>query len=1082
MSTQPHDQGLAIYKSSAGSGKTFTLVKEYLKLILAEPKLYRHILAVTFTVKATEEMKTRIIEKLGELATTSPDALPKVDMYPILKDHFTSIGKPKLDIQAKAKEALTSILNDYSNFSITTIESFFQRIVRAFARELNIPLGYDVELRQDLVLNQIITDTLLHVGENEELTQLFEGFVERNLDEEKSWNVDREVKSLGGEIFKESFQGLYLENIEHPSLTIPQTLKLSAEIKGIRKKFEQEMKVHAETALQMVEEAGLTIDDFHYGKSGVMGYFRGVLRTQEYAPKARARKAYEDLEGWIGKKKKENTPEVEALVLGGLWDALRAMIDLYDSQFEAYNTALQISRTIYSYGVLNTLQDQLTEYRRQNAQLLISDTNRLITDIIHEQFDTPFIYEKVGTRFRHYLLDEFQDTSQMQWTNILPLLREALAYGQQSLLVGDVKQSIYRWRNGDWKLLLQKVETDISQSNIPPRLEFLDTNYRTVEEIVHFNNTFFEQAAQLLSLGLQNIDVERQDIFQMAYEKVAQKARYHKEGFPGWVSVEFFKHPSPKDEMPPWQEQALDRLLEILQDLPEQGFQLGDVCLLVRTNRDGITIAEFLQKHDISVVSAESLLLISDPKVRFLLALLAYINQEDDPIAAAALRYYYGQIHEGHPPDHGVFTTSSHLEDKVVPPEIREKLRQKSVYECVEQAIALFPDLQTPNAYLTGFLNVVLEFTASVDASIGGFLEWWGDEQHKRSIHATPNPHAVQIMTIHKSKGLEFPIVILPFADWAMAPSSRGIMWVQSDQAPYDQFPFLPVHPSTKLENSFFRDQYQEELLASQLDNLNLLYVAQTRAKYRLYLLSKLPGKSLLKNGHNKPFARLADLVYLSLAEMEPQEVAPEGEEPIMWHWGSPVHADKVMKRKKTHDLQTLSLKENPHARQVWTEKIRVKYQFDPQQRMSMEQRASAVRQGNLLHDALAHVQTRADIPAAAQKIYLQGAVDEAGRAQLVRQMETVTQHLGAFDWYGENWQVKNEADIISSDGQLLRPDRVMLQGQHALVVDYKTGAPSGSHVKQLKRYIQTLQEMGYRPVQGYIYYLNLGQIDEVKG
>ncbi|MEL6134964.1 MAG: UvrD-helicase domain-containing protein [Bacteroidota bacterium] len=200
MSTQLQDQGLAIYKSSAGSGKTFTLVKEYLKLILAEPKLYRHILAVTFTVKATEEMKTRIIEKLGELATASPAELPKVDMYPLLTAHFQKIGKPNLNIQEKAREALTRILNDYSNFSITTIESFFQRIVRAFARELNIPLGYDVELRQDLVLTQIVTDTLLHVGADEELTQLFRGFVERNLDEEKSWNVDREVKSLGGEI------------------------------------------------------------------------------------------------------------------------------------------------------------------------------------------------------------------------------------------------------------------------------------------------------------------------------------------------------------------------------------------------------------------------------------------------------------------------------------------------------------------------------------------------------------------------------------------------------------------------------------------------------------------------------------------------------------------------------------------------------------------------------------------------------------------------------------------------------------------------------------------------------------------
>ncbi len=1066
------DQGLTIYKSSAGSGKTFTLVLEYLKIIILEPGRYRHILAVTFTNKATEEMKNRIIESLGTLATAGREELEDYTYFHKLNDFLKEHAPDSnLDVSKQARRALNYILNDYSNFAVSTIESFFQRIIRAFARELNIPLGYDVEMRQDLVLEHIINDTLLDVGSDPELTRLFVQFVGRNLTEEKSWNIDQEVKSLGGEIFKENFQELIVQLGEgRLDVSIEGLMKLSEEVRTIREKFERKMARIAEEALQALLKAGMEIADFKYTQSGVMGYFQNIHNNQDYEPGIRARACYEDEEAWV----KSNAPRrdmILSLVRHQLQPLLREAIDHYDHNFPFYNTAKQVSRTIYSFGVLNNLRDKLNEYRRENSQLIISDTNFLLNDIVYNHFDhAPFIYEKVGTQFYHYLLDEFQDTSEMQWKNMLPLLHESLAYGNKSLIVGDVKQSIYRWRNGDWQLLLFKVEEDIRRQRLVFHVKNLQQNYRTSKEIVDFNNEFFRVGARLLGNEFQE-DAK----FEMAYSEVEQEAK--KTEKPGFVELRFFSKPSKKNpDLPHWQEQSLEHLYEKLEEVQADDFLLSDVTILVRTNGEGVKVAEFLQEKDIQVVSAESLLLISDPRVRFLQALLRHLNHEDDIIAMAGLAYYFRQIAGEGDADHTWFADISTSLDRILPPHQKARLRQLSVYACVEEILNLFPQVKaSANAYLQGFLDAVLEYASAQDASISGFLTWWEQEKEKRSIHAAPNPQAVQIMTIHKSKGLEFPIVFMPFAEWGLTPEGRGVLWVKPKVEPYNAFQFFPVYPHNHLLRSTFAEEFKEELIASKLDNLNILYVAFTRAKYRLYINSVKPGKS--KANYEMGMTHLNRLVYDTVKAMGKE--GDEKEEVYLWRTTF-TKENKAPSLNGGNEVQSLELTALDRTLTDWSDKVRIKYQISKEAGRNLDSDAEQVRRGNLLHDALYKVITREDTEKAAHSIFLKGLVDEEGKNWLKAQLDDVVGNLRAMDWFSGNWQVKNEAEIITPGGRILRPDRVMLKDDKALVVDYKTGLPREEHQKQVMRYKEVLRQMEYKKVFGYLYYLSLNSVDEV--
>lgn len=1059
-------QGLTIYKSSAGSGKTYTLVKEYLRIVLANPWDYKHILAVTFTNKATGEMKSRIIGTLSRLEITPYSELgPDQQLYDELQAELKARGL-SCSVADQAGKVLRLILNDYSNFSVSTIESFFQRIVRAFARELGIPLGYDVEMQQEVVLQRVVDEMFLEVGENEKLTQLFTGFLKRQMEEEKGWKLDNEVKALGREIFKEKFQRLAVNHSDAED-RITVILEVVKELQAIRKGFESQLVKLAEEGVQILGDYGMTPDDFKQKGRGPGNYFNQVLKGK-YEPNSYVRKAYKDQLGWYNPKSADAF-RVEQVFEAGLDVLLDRALDHYDAQGPAYQTAIQVLRTLHSFGVLNDLRIKLDAYRRERNQLIISDTNFLLHPFVKDK-DAPFIYEKVGSRYQYYLLDEFQDTSDMQWQNLRPLLGDALGNGTGGMIVGDAKQSIYRWRNGNMDLILREVSRQVYNSFGQEVVEEeLRQNWRSSKDIVAFNNALFDSAKVCMAA---NFSPEHAARFTAAYQDVGQEVQ--KQDLPGLVSVEFFPDRSWRDpeEVPRWKDLALTRTSELIHQLKAEGFQGNQIMLLVRKNGEGVEIAEYLQQQAIKVVSNESLLIANHPWVLFLQAVLEHLNHEYDAVSRASLVYYHHLLAGNEAADHDLFKSSLEEVFSAAFEPKKQQLRQLPVYECVEQLIRLFPQLLAPNAYVQGFLDTVLEYSSSQDASISGFLEWWEEMKSRRPIASAPEVDAVQIMTIHKSKGLEFPVVIVPYADWEMTPGSRDVLWLSSDQAPFSKLDFLPVKLGKALEQTYFSAAYEEEKLMSALDNLNLLYVAFTRPEFRLYAFTKDLPKANPATINN-----LATLLNLII----PPETLPGRmlESPRRFECGTAIPPKE--ESGKQADAETVPLVAQSVSESDWDKRMRIRFTFDRYPHVDMMAQREKVDIGEILHDALSFVKTGVDIPYAVDRMVLKGYTTEAERSTLHHQLTKVLEGAVEYGWYSGEWEVRNEADIIGENGTLLRPDRVMVKEGKAVVVDYKTGRFHNNHQDQVRIYCESLQKIGYEQVSGFVYYIGSTQIQPIE-
>ncbi|WNJ18570.1 UvrD-helicase domain-containing protein [Pontibacter sp. G13] len=1051
---------LTLFKSSAGSGKTFTLVKEYLKIVLREPRKYRQVLAVTFTNKATEEMKTRIISALSQLANGTAAELVQNPTYQILRPYFDQLPDgDQIDIPRQARKVLNGILNDYSSFSVSTIESFFQRVVRAFARELDIPLGYDVEMQQDRVISRLVDSLMLEVGKDPDLTKLMMGYAERNLERDKGWNLDLEIRGLGRRIFEEKYQRL-LVRFDWREVRISKMLELGQLLRKQIITYETYLQKLADQAMDMIYAEGLVLKDFAYGTSGPVGFFFNIQNKREFEPKTRFVQAVENPDKWATKKS-DMRSQVMILVHGGLQDIAVKAYRYIQQNRAGYETAKLVERNLYAFGVMQRLEDLLIDYRMEQGALMISDSSFLLNKVVQEPEDCPFVFEKIGTQFQHYLLDEFQDTSNMQWNNLLPLVLEAMSHGHENLIVGDVKQSIYRWRNGNMRLLLDEVEGQMAARHQPFEVSQLDTNWRTAAEIVDFNNRFFEACADMLGSQYQE---QEKHLVDLAYGHVAQNASLKQ--VPGLVEITWVEPPKPLN----FRTIALYRLVEVIEDLKAEGWKGGDITVLVRTNAEGTEVATKLQEEGHRVVSADSLLIRSDARVRFFLALFQYLDQESDQISLAALNHHYATMMKS---DNVMFEVSH----EALHPELVEqlddqkvRLRNLSVYACAEELVRMFPVLAAPNAYVQGFVDALLEYIQQEETSIAGFLEWWSDQAGRRSIAVAPDEEAVQVMTIHKSKGLEFPIVILPFANWTLKPKSDTVLWVEPEEEPFKAFGFLPVNASSNLEESLFGQEYRDELFATGLDNLNGLYVACTRPKYRLYAFTQ-------KKGSSKEMGNVKDLFSLFRKSHEDLGKVDKWEFGENWTIGT----RQRIASKSADTGGMINLQSNPRPMTQWDEAIRVSFSLNPKSRQDILQVQRSRTRGELIHEVLAHVEVLADIPAAADKMILQGKLSQDEREALLEDLrQTVTRLPQLKDWFSGNWKVKSEADIIHASGKLLRPDRVMMRAQHAVVLDYKTGMANSKHAGQVQQYMEALTEMGFTTVEGYLYYVESGDLVQV--
>lgn len=1062
---------LKIYKSSAGSGKTFTLVLEYLKLVLLHPEDYKSILAITFTNKSAEEMKNRIIEALVSLSSGEENSIRD-----ILSDEL-----PKIDLTKNAGKALKNILHDYSSFSVSTIDSFFQRILRALAREIHLPLNMQVEVELDDAILDVTDRLLKDIGVDKELTDWLTKLAFQKMDDEKGWNLEKDIETVAKELFKEERHNAKLltrDEIHHHYKKLVFT----------RQSFENKMKEYGENVLLIIQNNGLTVSDFSYGSGGVAGYFEKIcssFNTDDYKPKVRVLDAMSDPEKWASKKSNLRNKILE-LAEKKLIPVLQTIINFVDAEYKDYMTACEIIRKIYHFGIVNDLQKKFTEYRNENSVILLSDTTRLLNDVI-DGSDAPFLYEKTGNRYKHLLIDEFQDTSILQWKNLLPLIINALGSGFMTLIVGDAKQSIYRWRGGNMNLLLRDLFSDLKQFKSMTKEEVLSTNYRSKKNIVDFNNDFFSNAPKLAN---EEIGMNDFPPLQLAYGPDLLQNTFINNNLGGYVKINFIKNEDNEDEEKSgWKKNALKEMLISIKDLLSTGYQYKDICILVRKNNDGNEIANWLFQNGIEeVISPDSLLITASPKISFLISVFRFLSDNRNSIARSEIIYYYRRyiLKNNDENWHELFADHkrSGIRKKTQSSSGRTKLQtlfegleenafnlflpesftthlsylgKLPVYELSEQLISIFKLNTTQDAYIQRFLDLILEYTSKSNSSLEGFLQWWDTSSKVKncSVIIPGNTNAIRIMTIHSSKGLQFPVVMMPFTEWPLLPKSNELKWMNTVGTPYEDLGIVAVISSSRLRDTYFSDEYVNEINQTVIDNLNLLYVAFTRAEEKLFV------SCLTDNGND--LNSISKLIFRNC-----KRIYSEFDGNVFEKGIHEVRAEQS--GKKESKIFTQQLFSYPISR--WQEKMALSTHSVDLLAMLDDKQMTKINYGILVHAVLAGIQKTTEIDTVINKIVFDGLIGQEEKKQLKKEIAEILAVPEIKSYFDEGYTVLAERELILPDGEVLRPDRVIVKENMATVIDFKTGRREKKHEEQVKRYTEILKNMNYKSVEGKIVYL----------
>ena len=831
-------KNLTIYRSSAGSGKTYTLVKEYLQIALKYPMQFRQILAITFTNKATSEMKGRIIKTLGELADGNAKDLAA--------ELQSSIKLNGITIEERSSEVLSNILHQYSYFSISTIDSFFHNIVKSLAFELKLPLRFEIEIDSNYLISQVCEQLLNKVGSDNLVRQNLEAYINYKMEYEKGWQVKDEISKIAERIFDDDFVAEDKAGEENYSDLILQLRKM-------RRIYERKMAEFGNWFTQAMQKGGYSIEDFAFKKTGVAGYLTKIsklLPPKDYQYGTRVAELINDAEKWISKDKQKDDA-LKTFVNAFGQPLLLELSAFHENNFMLYNSSVQALKLVYVNFILSKLNEEIIQYRKENKVITLSDTNKLLLESVSSS-DTPLVYEKTGNKYSYFLLDEFQDTSTIQWDNIRPLIGEVLANNKQALLVGDVKQSIYRWRGGNMDLLHHGVEKDFSAFSELINVKQLTINYRSAKQIVDFNNTFFSYAPSIIESYNEN----PLSILREAYSNdqlLQQLPDKKKEG--GYVEINLLDKDKSgsKSEVVPWQEKALIMMLAQINDLLAMGYQYGDIAIIVRTNKEGNTVANFLYQNGIhQILSNESLLLSKAPQVEFIINCLRFVIEQQNMLMIKEIEWF---LHEKNSENekslHSFFDTTQKSTNKEgLFKEYRKKLKSIAPLP-VDEAVTIITrhfELNTiHDAFVRQLQDVTLEFLEKENTSdIGSFLKWW-DKMNERKDFSVIMPvagNAIQIISIHKSKGLQFQIVFMPFAEWKLKPKAGELLWAHAaDISPFNQLRDWPVESNKSLLETVFSNSYEKTVEESYIDNMNMLYVAFTRACNQLYLF--VPIKKL---------------------------------------------------------------------------------------------------------------------------------------------------------------------------------------------------------------------------------------------
>ena len=1112
------EEHLTVYRASAGSGKTFTLAVEYISLLVKDPENYQHILAVTFTNKATQEMKMRILSQLYGIANSLQSS----------QQYFNKVKEktnmPDAVIRNNARAALTLLIHRYNNFRILTIDAFFQQVLRNLAHELGQTANLRVDLNNEEITEKAVDQMIESLEKGQPVLQWISTYINNSIEDDNGWNIIGKIKTFGTNIFKDFYKA-HEANLKEQLSNADDFKVYETTLRKRRNDIRKTFNGKAKSILNEIKNANLDIPSNY--RSGLYKY----LTDSAIAPltnkplKAGVLKANESPQNWTSSKcAKADKQQIQTLAAEVLSAQLSELIAYNNDNWNEFQSIQLTLSHLSELRLLHAIADAVDNLTKDTNRFMLSNTQALLKELIADS-DTPFIFERIGARLKHVMIDEFQDTSTIQWQNFQVLLANCMAQElSQNLIVGDIKQSVYRWRQGDWGIL-NNIEKSFAHQKI--RLETLDYNYRSEKRIIDFNNVFWEQCVANTAKEVAQDDAEKAKIVQKAYEDVAQKT--HKTTENGFVKISLYPSKSMK-------EAVLEELIETIKELFNNGYggkNQSKIAILVRSKSNIQDIVNALLQsfgNEINIVSDEAFRLDASLSVNIIVSAMHLLTHPDDVLTRGKLVKLYNQevlkkpltdtdllvsINESNNIDtknidkkeRRKLATEQQMAklNSQLPPEYvtnRELLLGLPIVDLVDKLFMLFglDQLEGQSSYICTLYDTLNDFLKDHTADIDDFINEWENSLSSKTIQSD-EIEGIRIMTIHKSKGLEFDNVIIPFCSWEM--EKKGTLWCETKNkpAPYNKLPLLPIDFSRdKLIGTVFEDDYKEEHFQNIVDNLNLLYVAFTRASKNLFVFGLRQGKTTLDNiAKGTPLGNRSYAIELALRQVSEQLEGSSLSFPD--DIGSEIHFEYGTLVPETHEKEhavadnPFLIKPDKHIVSIATypqaatfKQSNKSIEFVKGEDVDPSDRTRYIKIGNVLHQLFSTIYTTADIPARLNELEQQGIIynDEITSAQLRTRIEDAITNPQVQEWFSKRWQLYNECTILeynkdTNEMEEHRPDRVMTDGKEFVVVDFKFGKEREEYKKQVQQYMEILIRMGHKKVSGYLWYVVKNNVVEVK-
>lgn len=1111
------EEHLTVYRASAGSGKTFTLAVEYISLLVKDPENYQHILAVTFTNKATQEMKMRILSQLYGIANSLQSS----------QQYFNKVKEktnmPDAVIRNNARAALTLLIHRYNNFRILTIDAFFQQVLRNLAHELGQTANLRVDLNNEEITEKAVDQMIESLEKGQPVLQWISTYINNSIEDDNGWNIIGKIKTFGTNIFKDFYKA-HEANLKEQLSNADDFKVYETTLRKRRNDIRKTFNSKAKSILNEIKNANLDIPSNY--RSGLYKY----LTDSAIAPltnkplKAGVLKANESPQNWTSSKcAKADKQQIQTLAAEVLSAQLSELIAYNDDNWNEFQSIQLTLSHLSELRLLHAIADAVDNLTKDTNRFMLSNTQALLKELIADS-DTPFIFERIGARLKHVMIDEFQDTSTIQWQNFQVLLANCMAQElSQNLIVGDIKQSVYRWRQGDWGIL-NNIEKSFAHQKI--RLETLDYNYRSEKRIIDFNNAFWEQCVANTAKEVAQDDAEKAKIVQKAYEDVAQKT--HKTTENGFVKISLYPSKSMK-------EAVLEELIETIKELFSNGYggkNQSKIAILVRSKSNIQDIVNALLQsfgNEINIVSDEAFRLDASLSVNIIVSAMHLLTHPDDVLTRGKLVKLYNQevlkkpltdtdllvsINESNNIDtknidkkeRRKLATEQQMAklNSQLPPEYvanRELLLGLPIVDLVDKLFMLFglDQLEGQSSYICTLYDTLNDFLKDHTADIDDFINEWENSLSSKTIQSD-EIEGIRIMTIHKSKGLEFDNVIIPFCNWEM--EKKGTLWCETKNkpAPYNKLPLLPIDFSRdKLIGTVFEDDYKEEHFQNIVDNLNLLYVAFTRASKNLFVFGLRQGKTTLDNiAKGTPPGNRSYAIELALRQVSEQLQGSSLSFPD--DIGSEIHFEYGTLVPETHEKEhavadnPFLIKPDKHIVSIATypqaatfKQSNKSIEFVKGEDVDPSDRTRYIKIGNVLHQLFSTIYTTADIPTRLNELEQQGIIynDEITSAQLRTRIEDAITNPQVQEWFSKRWQLYNECTILeynkdTNEMEEHRPDRVMTDGKEFVVVDFKFGKEREEYKKQVQQYMEILIRMGHKKVSGYLWYVVKNNVVEV--